>query len=393
MIHSIAVLTALLMVLGTLPGTCELVLLTVSGILRPRHRTAEPAGPPHAIAKLAVVVPAHDEAGTIVRCIQSLSRCDPARCGTATTIVVVADNCTDSTAELAESAGARAVVRIDVLRCGKGYVLEDTFAMLLAEGFDGVIVIDADTIAEPNLLVEIVLLLESGADGVQTRYGVLNYNVSMRTRLMNIALMAFNVLRPRGRDRLGLSSGILGNGFALSRATLVAVPYTAHSIVEDLEYHLRLVEDGRRIEFADRTTVRADMPAGVSGAATQRARWEGGRIRMIADHSIRLFDGILHGNAKLVEPLLELLLLPLTFQVVLLLATMLIPFRAGRIYALAGLVVVGVHVLAGIRVGGGSVKDCASLFAVPFYVAWKLTMSPAIVKMARHNTPWVRTER
>ncbi len=393
MIHSFAVLTVLVLVLATLPGTCELVLLTVSGILRPRHPLPRTARPHPAIARVAIVIPAHDEAGTIARCVQSLSRCDLARCGTATTIIVVADNCTDSTAELAESAGARVVVGIDALRRGKGYVLEDAFAMLLAEGFDAFIVIDADTIVEPNLLVEIVDLLASGADGVQTRYGVLNYNVSMRTRLMNIGLMAFNILRPRDRERLGLSSGLLGNGSALSRATLLAVPYAAHSIVEDLEYHLKLVRGGRRIEFADRTTVRADMPVGGSGAVTQRARWEGGRIRMIADHSTTLITGILHGNIKLVEPLLELLLLPLTFQVVLLLTTVFIPFRASRLYALSGLAVVGAHVVAGIRVGGGSLKDLTSLFAAPVFVAWKLMMVPSIVKMARDNSPWIRTER
>jgi cellulose synthase/poly-beta-1,6-N-acetylglucosamine synthase-like glycosyltransferase len=285
------------------------------------------------------------------------------------------------------------VVRIDALRRGKGYVLEDAFAMLLAEGFDAFIVIDADTVAEPNLLVEIVVLLASGADGVQARYVVLNYNVSMRTRLINIGLMAFNVLRPRGRERLGLSSGLLGNGFALSRATLLAVPYAAHSIVEDLEYHLRLVRGGRRIEFADRTTVRADMPVGGSGAVTQRARWEGGRIRMIADHSATLIGAIFHGNLKLVEPLLELLLLPLTFQVVLLLTTVIIPFRASRIYAVGGLAVVGAHVVAGIRVGGGDLKDVTSLLAAPLFVAWKLMMVPSIVKMTRDNSPWVRTQR
>lgn len=393
MIHLIAVLAVLALVVATLPGTCELALLTVGGILRPRHPLRQPARPPSVIARVAVVIPAHDEAGSIVRCVQSLLRCDPAKCETATTIVVVADNCMDLTAKLAESAGARVVERIDALRLGKGYALEDTFAMLLAEGFDAVIVIDADTVVEANLLVEVVTLLESGADGVQTRYGVLNYNISTRTRLMNIALMAFNVLRPRGRDRLGLSSGILGNGFALSRATLIAVPYAAHSIVEDLEYHLKLVRHDRRIEFADRTTVRADMPVSASGALTQRTRWEGGRIRMIVDHSTNLVAAIFHGNTKLLEPLLELLLLPLTFQVVLLLVTMLIPFRASRIYALGGLIVVGAHVLAGISVGGGGVKDLAALSAAPFYVVWKLMMSPSIVKMARHNRPWVRTER
>ena len=66
---------------------------------------------------------------------------------------------------------------------------------------------------------------------------------------MNVALLAFNVLRPRGRARWGLSCGILGNGFGLARKTLEAVPYDASSVVEDLEYHLRVVESGRRVEF------------------------------------------------------------------------------------------------------------------------------------------------
>jgi hypothetical protein len=79
-----------------------------------------------------------------------------------------------------------------------------------------------------------------GADAVQCRYTTLNVDASLRTRLMNVSLMAFNALRPRGRSAMGLSAGILGNGFALSAETLRPVPYTADSVVEDLEYHLLL---------------------------------------------------------------------------------------------------------------------------------------------------------
>jgi cellulose synthase/poly-beta-1,6-N-acetylglucosamine synthase-like glycosyltransferase len=393
MIHAIAAVVGVVLILITLPGTCELALLTLAGILPPRRRPADVAGLKPAIAKLAIVIPAHDEAVTIVRCVRSLAACDPPGNGCAISIVVIADNCIDDTAELAESAGARVIVRIDAEHRGKGFALEDVFATLLAEDFDAFIVIDADTVAEPNLVLEIVAILDHGADGVQTRYGVLNPGVSIRTRLMNVALMAFNVLRPRGRDRLGLSVGILGNGFALSRATLVAVPYDVHSIVEDLEYHLRLVRDGRRIGFADRTTVYADMPPGSSSAATQRARWEGGRLRMIADHSIGLAAEILRGNPKLAEPLLELLLFPLAYQVVLLLITLAIPFTPARIYALAGLSVVSVHVVAGILVGGGNLDDFASLLAAPLYLIWKLANSRLILKTARRDSSWLRTER
>ncbi len=390
MIHSIIALAGVALILTTLPGTFELALLTFSGIMRPRSRVARMKT---AIARMAVVIPAHDEAASIVRCVRSIAACDSPGNGTAVSIVVVADNCLDSTAALAQAAGARVIVRIDNVRRGKGLALADAFATLLAEGFDAVVVVDADTVVEPNLLVEIAALLAAGADGVQTRYGVLNPSVSIRTRLMNVALMAFNVLRPRGRDRLGVSVGILGNGFALSRATLEAVPYDAQSIVEDLEYHLRLVRIGRRIEFADRTTVRADMPAAGPGASTQRARWEGGRLRMLADHSAGLAAGILRGNTRLVEPLLDLLLLPLAFQVALLLATLAIPFAPARIYAVAALAIVVIHVAAGIIVGGGNFDDFAALAAAPFYIGWKLAMSPLIFRMARHNASWIRTER
>ena len=393
MIPSISALAGVTFMLATLPGTCELVMLTASAVLLPRRRPPSDTPPGPTIATFAIVVPAHDEAATIVRCVRSIARCAPPLHGVAISIVVIADNCTDSTPALAKSAGARVIIRSDALRQGKGFALQDSFATLLAEGFDAVAVIDADTLVEPNLLTEFVAVLESGADGVQAAYGVLNCNVSIRTRLMKVALMAFNLLRPRGRDRLGLSAGILGNGFALSRTTLEAVPYDAHSIVEDLEYHLRLVRAGRRIQFAENTTVCADMPASGRGVATQRARWEGGRLRMIADHSTSLAAGIVHGNTRLIEPLLDLMLLPLAFHVGLLLVTLALPLTPARIYALVALVVVGIHIVAAIGIGGGAIEDFAVLLAAPFYIAWKLTVSPMIPAMARHSTPWIRTKR
>src|SRR6185369_8853223 len=125
--------------------------------------------------------------------------------------------------------------------------------------------------------------------------------------------------------RWGLSVGILGNGFALTGETLRAVPYDARSVVEDLEYHLRLVRAGSRVRFAATTSVWGEMPAGGSGVTTQRARWEGGRFRMIAEQAPALFREVLAGRLTLLEPLLELLLLPLALHVALLLLVLLLP--------------------------------------------------------------------
>jgi cellulose synthase/poly-beta-1,6-N-acetylglucosamine synthase-like glycosyltransferase len=285
------------------------------------------------------------------------------------------------------------IERIDETRRGKGYALRYGFDRLAAEGFDAFLVIDADTIVEPNLLIEVIKALESGVGGAQTRYGVLQPEASIRSRLMNCALMAVNVLRPRGRERLGLSVGILGNGFALTAKTLAAVPYDAHSIVEDLEYSLRAVRSGRRIAFVDATTVRGMMPATKGGIETQRVRWEGGRFNMIAQNAPGLAREILKGRFTLIEPMLDLLLLPLAFHVLLLAAAVATPFGPARIYGLISLIIVGFHICAGIVVGGGGWRDFAVLIAAPPYVLWKLKMAPKILKSASFSTPWVRTER
>ena len=383
---------AVCLTLLTLCGTIELALLTSCALLPPREVRSRSRDAASTIARLAIVVPAHDEEAIISRCVKSVSGLTPLD-GLRTTTVVVADNCADETADRARDAGARVMIRVDAERRGKGFALQYAFEQLMTEGYDAILVVDADSLIDPNALLEIVPMLDLGADGVQIKYTVLDVRSSLRARLMKVAFMAFNVLRPRGRERLGLSVGILGNGFALSRPTLEAVPYDAHSIVEDLEYHLRVVRAGRRIAFAGRTAVRSAMPSGGQNAVAQRARWEGGRLHTILQNVPSLGREVAAGNWKLLEPLMELLLWPLAFHVSLLLIILAIPFVPGRIYACAALMLVILHVSAAIVVGGGDVRDFAALMAAPFYLVWKLVNAPAILRSARRGAPWVRTAR
>jgi cellulose synthase/poly-beta-1,6-N-acetylglucosamine synthase-like glycosyltransferase len=372
----------------SLPGTIELAFLTIGGVLPSR----KPGARVRNIRRLAVVIPAHNEAGTVGKCLASLSKCLRPN-GVEARVVVVADNCSDATAEVARRAGAEVLVRIDSSGLGKNFALQYAFEHALEAGFDAVLVIDADTTAEPNLLIEIVNWLDAGADGVQCRYLVANTTESVRTRLMSIALMAFNVVRPRGRARWGLSAGILGNGFALRNSTLRAVPYRAESIVEDLEYHLELVRGGRRMVLADATCVRAEMPARSGSAASQRARWEGGRFGFAARTVPSLIGGLVRGDLRLVEPLLDLLLLPLGLHVLMLASLLAIPYWPGRFVAAASLAVVAFHVIAGIILGGGGVDELSALAAAPWYIVWKLTVLPQILRSARRHSEWVRTQR
>ena len=374
----------LLLLLACLPGSVELLLLSLGGVLP--SRPAPRGTAPH--PRLAVVVPAHDESASIGACVASLTACEGSH-----DVVVIADNCSDDTAALAEAAGARVLVRNDADRRGKGWALDFAFQRLLAEDYEAFAVVDADSRVDPDFVRCLSERLACGADAVQARYQVLNPSGSLRTRLMSVAFMAFNVLRPRGRDRWGLSAGILGNGFALSADTLRAIPYEARSVVEDLEYHLRLVRAQRRVEFADETCVFGEMPEGGSASGTQRARWEGGRLRMMRETAPSLSREVfLRGRWSLLEPLLELLLLPLSQHVMLLVVAAALPSSL-RAWALGGLGLVGLHVLAGLRVGGGGWRDLGALAGAPLYVIWKLTLAKALARASSSSADWVRTAR
>lgn len=372
----------------SLPGTIELAALTLGSLLPRSPRRGDPRG----CGKLAVVVPAHDEERGIAACVRSLKRCAPPP--NEARIVVIADNCSDATAARAREAGAEVIERDDRERRGKGYALEVAFAHVLEDpAVEAVLVVDADTEVDPGFLVATASAFAAGADGVQSRYLVGNPEAGPKARLMNVAFLAFNVARPRARERFGLSVGILGNGFGLHRRVLEALPYTARSVVEDLEYHLMLVRKGFAVRFVEETFVRADMPTSEQGIETQRARWEGGRFRMIREHAPALVRDVLAGKLKMLEPLGELLLLPLATHVGTLLCVLVVPFPPTQLYAAGGLALVGAHVLSALWVGGGTAEDFSALARAPLYVVEKAIKLPSMLRASRKDQPWIRTAR
>ena len=371
-----------------LPGTLELLLLVVGAVL-PKRKS--PCCEENRVWRVAVVVPAHNEEANIARTVKSLVGAE--RLSLKADVVVIADNCTDRTSEMARENGARVLVRTDERFRGKGFALDFAFRTLMSEAYDAFLVVDADTEVAANFLTETTRWMRGGADAVQARYLLLNPNESVRTRLTSLANRAFNVLRARGRERLGLSCGVYGNGFGVTKATLEQVPYLASSIVEDLEYHLALVRSGRQIRFVETTSVYGETPSGNRAARSQKTRWEGGRFRMIRENAPGLCVDVLRGRFVCLEPCLDLLLLPLTFHVTLLVLAAASPVEIVRISGLVGLGVTGLHLLLAIMIANGTWRELFALLAAPVYISWKLLLLPALARGSGVNTNWIRTER
>ncbi len=374
----------------TLPGSAYLATLTVAAALaRPRRCAAPAADAPSVV----IVVPAHNESIGLLRTLHSLRR-EVSRCSR-TRVVVVADNCSDDTAAVALAAGVDVLERHDASLRGKGYALQ--FAFNAIEDADWFVVIDADTDVAPGFLAAMRACMTPDADALQCRYGVRDPLAGRRQTLADVALGAWNVLRPRGRSALGLSAGILGNGFALSRSTLQAVPYSAHSIVEDVEYHLLLVRSGLFVRWVDAAQVRGDMPHATAAASEQRARWEGGRLRLAAERAPGLLRSVCRGQGRLADPLLDLLLLPLAWHVTLLLFALAMASMTGesvmQTLAVAGLATVAMHVAVALRLIGAGRTHLRALLGVPAHVAWKLCLAGATWRASRRHAAWVRSAR
>jgi cellulose synthase/poly-beta-1,6-N-acetylglucosamine synthase-like glycosyltransferase len=380
-----AVLVAL-----SLPAVIEIGLFLFANLfLRPSAVSPGGNRSPAAVRKLALVVPAHDEAGTIQRCVSSLLAADAGPY--AREVVVIADNCADLTAGLARAAGARVLERFDDTVKGKGAALNYCFSRLLGD-YDAFVVVDADSVVDPSFVKVMGDRLAGGWDAVQCRYLALNVDQARKVRLLNLGLLSMNVFRPRGRELLGCSVGIMGNGFGLSRRLLAEVPYAANSITEDLEYHLTLVERGYRVRFVPETRVLADFPVSKEGSETQRARWEGGRFRLQRQLVPRLLRKVLAGSRGALEPLLELMSLPLSYEVPILLLLAVCPVRALSIYGLVGLAIVAGHILAAVAMFGTR-KDFAALAGVPGYVLWKFAKLPRFLLASGRKARWIRTKR
>ncbi len=387
MIHLLFDGAALVLLLASFPLVVELYLLSLAALFMPEPAAARAVTT--APVRLAVVVPAHNEEQLLGTCIASLrhSHRPP------DAIYVVAHNCTDSTAAAATAAGAETLLLQDDGTRGKGAALHFGFTHALAERSTAVLVIDADSVVDPALTALVAHAFAQGADAVQARYIASNSTTGTRTALMALSLTGMNVVRPRGRSRLGLSAGIFGNGFALSAATIQAVPYTAHSVVEDLEYHLSLTASGRSVRFLEEAIVRGELPNNDKASATQRIRWEGGRARIRRELVPGLFKAILRGKVRLLEPLLDLLSVPLTTVVPILLAMAVLPLTWSRIYASAGLFALALYVTAAVALSESPAAARRALLSTSGYLLFKLRLVRGKRRAALGQAAWVRTAR
>ncbi len=386
-----------------LPYFLFLLVIAVSAILS--RRRIQLLGD-EARARFLIVIPAHDEESGVGLTVASCraSAYPESLFG----VLVIADNCSDRTAEVAADAGARVVERFDPEKKSKGYAIEFLIEKLQESGefdaLDALVVIDADTTIDPNLLRYFDGDIREGRDWIQCYYMVANPDQSWRTRLMTYAFSLINGVLPMGQSGLGTSGGFRGNGMCFTTRGLRRRPFASYGLVEDMEYSWSLRVTGEMIAFQPSACVHGVMLGSAgTAAANQRRRWEFGRNEIRRKFLGPLLRSTQIGRWEKLNSFFDLSLPTMGTLMLLYIGLMAVdllafwrmsstsePMLGWTFLAFGSLLSVslGVYAISPFMAMRLPWRYAPTLARLPVYIAWKL-----VVSLGGRPKEWVRTAR
>lgn len=242
--------------------------------------------PPGARPRVAVLIPAHNEQFAIRATLISAAR----QLVPGDRLVVVADNCTDRTAEIVRQLGAEVTERSDPFHRGKGYALDHGLSFLDRTGAPEVVIfLDADCQLKAGCIERLALTSIQSGRPVQAAYLMARPPAGKKTAaLVCLAWTVKDFVRPLGWHRLGLPCQLAGSGIAFPWAVARAVNLASGHLAEDLKQGLDLALQGRFPLFCPEAVVISDVAPGGQPSDSQRARWEHGTIAAAVEYLPRL---------------------------------------------------------------------------------------------------------
>jgi cellulose synthase/poly-beta-1,6-N-acetylglucosamine synthase-like glycosyltransferase len=355
------------------------LILAVVALPRPRARQVISGG-----ESVVVVVPAHNEELMVASTVRSLRAASEQHAGSVE-ICVVADNCTDSTAQLALAAGATVFERNDPTRKGKSHALQFGLEQLLISATppDIVAFVDADTEVSPEFIKAVADAVRRGASVVQVHYAPADGDEPIR-RIRRLAFALIHWVR------LGLGTSLKGNGMAY-RWDIAAQGLGGSGIVEDAEMSLTLAERGIRVVFEPRATVWGHMAGDWSAAAVQDQRWEHGRLALFP-RSLGALGRCIARNPRAANGAIEVMAFPLILVSAFAIAGAIIESTtaATSFVGIAPIVLILGYVLIGWFAARVAPRDLVGLASLPLYVVHKLRV---LTSPGRRPKDWITTSR
>lgn len=256
--------------------------------------------------RFAILVAAHNEEAVISSIVKNLKQINYPK--NMYDIFVIADNCDDRTAEIARAHGAIVHERFNNIKKGKGHSLEWMFKRIFAmeTKYDAISVLDADNLVSSNYLMEMNKHLCMGHKVVQGYLDSKNPNDTWISGNNSIAFWVSNRLIQLPRYYLGLSCYLGGTGFIIATSVLKEIGWGANSLVEDLEFSLKLILQDLKVYWAHDAVIYDEKPLKLIQSWKQRKRWMQGHfdctkrfyknllVKAIKERNLVAFDAVMY---------------------------------------------------------------------------------------------------
>ncbi len=242
--------------------------------------------------KFMAIIPAHNEAGVVANLIESLKNQDYDK--NLLDIYVIADNCTDNTAQIARNAGAIVYERFDETKKTKGYALQWFLNKKVTDGsdYDAFCVFDADNIVMPDFITQMNRKLCQGEEIVQGYRDIKNPTDSWISAGYAIFYWTMNRFYHLARYNVGLSPLINGTGFMVKMDIVRKEGWNTKTLTEDIEFSLKSIAKGRKLGWAVDAKVYDEQPIGFKQSWSQRSRWTVGHLQCAKYYTVDLIKGI-----------------------------------------------------------------------------------------------------
>lgn len=242
--------------------------------------------------KFMAIVPAHNEEAVIKNLVESLNAQNYPK--ELYDVYVIADNCTDATAEIAKDAGAIVLKRFDEQNKTKGHALNWFIKQKIEENadYDALCVFDADNIVDKNFLKNMNKKLCQGEEVVQGYRDIKNPTDSWIAGGYAIFYWMMHRFYHLARYNLGLSPLLNGTGFMVKFDLLKPNGWQTITLTEDIEYSLINIAQGRKLGWAVDAIVYDEQPVTFKASWSQRSRWTVGHLQCMKEYTGKLINGV-----------------------------------------------------------------------------------------------------
>jgi len=226
--------------------------------------------------RYAILICAHNEKSVIGHLLDSINAQDYPKDHLC--VYVLADNCTDNTADIAREKGAVVIERFDDKKIGKGYVLNYMIDYITGNGavwdYDGYFIIDADNLLDKRFVAEMNKAVAAGNKIVTCYRNSKNYSDNWLSSGYALWFLRESKYLNNARQILGLNSQCSGTGFVIHRDILSKYGgWQYFTLTEDVEFTFAMIAEGEHIAYCPDAVLYDEQPNAFAVSWKQRTRW------------------------------------------------------------------------------------------------------------------------